>query len=199
MAGQDALFERPLHAFVDGCDVLGGNRLVIDVVNELVAFARFVRFDAQFAVGVVAGPSCLPYVFAFPFSMSANGLQINHPWFANVQLDFEFVQDAVASHFQMQFIHPADDGLPAEKLCLDLDGGVFLGDDLQGALELLVVAIAPWDDGHGYYGTGWEGGFAHGAPLFVRVQCSSRIKSVMRFCADEAPSFCGWGFLNFAV
>jgi hypothetical protein len=77
------------------------------------------------------------------------------------------MQDAVASHLQMQIIHSAEDGLAGERVCLDLDGGVFLSDDSQGALEVLVVTIVPWADGHGYYGAGLGVGFAHGAPLFV--------------------------------
>jgi hypothetical protein len=150
-----------------GFNVLLGNHAALDVVDELVALARLVGRDAQLAVPVVAGASRLPYVLALPFRVFANGLQINHRGLTNVELDFVFMQDAVADYLQMQIIHPAENGLPVDRFCLDSDGRIFLNENAQRPLKLLAVTTDPRTDSHRYYGPVVGLRFAHGAPLLV--------------------------------
>src|SRR5271167_597257 len=103
-------------------------------------------------MGVIAASPRLSYVFAFRFCSLANGLEVNNLGLTNVELDFVFIEDAVADQFQMQLAHPADDGLPPYGLCFNSNGRVLLDKIAQRSWKLFEVIIAPRTDGHRYYG-----------------------------------------------
>jgi hypothetical protein len=65
-----------------------------------------------------------------------------------VDLDFEFMQYLIADLFQVQFTHPADDGLSIYSLHLELDEGIILGDVAEGFLKPLPLVIDPRNDGY---------------------------------------------------
>jgi hypothetical protein len=111
----------------------------------------------------------LPYVLAFRFRFLANGLQVNHLGFPDVELDFVFIQNAVAELFQMQLAHPADDALSLLGFRFNSDGRILLGKMVQCTLEGIAVINAPWTDDNRYYGTVLGVRFAHGAALLVTV------------------------------
>ena len=111
VAGQDAQFERALHALIDGLDELLGNRAALDGVDELVARARRIRLDAQLAMAVVARTAGLPDVLALGLGLLADGLAKGDLGFAHIGLDLVLAPHAVDENFQMQLAHAADDRL----------------------------------------------------------------------------------------
>lgn len=120
-------------------------------------------------MGVLAAATRLPYVLAFRFRSLANGLQINNFGPANVDLDFVFLPNAVADHFELQLAHPADDGLTVYGFCLNSYGRILLREGAQRPLKVLAVIRRPRTDGHRDNGTALGVRFGHGTALLVTV------------------------------
>src|SRR6202034_1003167 len=87
VAGQDAAIESFADALIDRLDELLGNRATLDVVDELVAFARLARPQANLAMPVVARTTGLTNVLAFGFRFLADGLAESDLGLADIGLD----------------------------------------------------------------------------------------------------------------
>ena len=148
IAGENAALHGFLHALIDRLDVFLRHRAPDDLVNELVAFARFIRIEADLGVSVLAASASLPDVLAFRFGMPANGLAIRHLWLADVGLDLVLAHHAVHNDFEVQFAHAADDGLPAVGIGVHFEGWIFLRQFAQRHAHLFLVGLGLGLDRH---------------------------------------------------
>lgn len=94
----------------------------------------------------------------------------------NVELDFVFLNDAVAHCFQMQLAHTAQNGLPVYRSCPDSDGRVLFSKIAQSSLKALAVSIPAGADDRRDYGTVVGVRFAQGVASQIYIpQRNSRM------------------------
>src|SRR5205807_10192008 len=121
-----ATLQRLANALVHRLDEFLRDRSTGDVIDELVAFTRLVRFEDDLGVTVLALAAGLANVLAFRLGALANSLAIRHLRLTDIGLNLVFAHHAINDDLQMQLAHAGDDGLPAVNVSVDLESGIFL-------------------------------------------------------------------------
>ena len=96
-----------------------------------------------------------------------DGFAVGHLGLAHVGVDVEFAGQAVNDDLQMQFAHAGDEGLVGLLVALDAEGGVFLGQLVEGGGQGVTVGLGLGLDGHFDDGLGDVQGFQDHRALFV--------------------------------
>ena len=145
--GVRARLERLADAHVDRLDVLARDDAADDLVDELVALAVLVGLDLDDDVAVLALAAGLLDVAVVALRGAADRLPVGHVRPADVGRDLELADHAVDEDVQVQLAHAGDSGLAALLVRVDAEGGVFLGQALQGQGELVLVGLGLGLDG----------------------------------------------------
>src|SRR4051794_221948 len=152
VAGEDAVLHGVLDAVVDRGDVLLRDPTTGDGVLELVG--RRVPADGQRGEGdlhlrELAGTTGLLLVrVVVLLDRTADRLAVGDLRLADVGLDLELTPHPVDEDLQVELAHAGDDRLAGLLVQLDLEGGVLLGQLLDGGAELLLVALGLRLDRH---------------------------------------------------
>src|SRR5262245_5034047 len=150
IAGENAELHGLLAARVNRRDVLLGDSPTGDLVHELVATVIApggleVDEDAR----VLPGAAGLLLVGVLDLlHLAADGLPVGHLRLADICLDPELAAHPVDQHLEVQLAHACDERLTGLLVGAYLEGGILLGEPLDRGRELLLVALAPWLDGH---------------------------------------------------
>ena len=132
--GQHTRLHGVLDPGIDGGDVLLGDDTAGDLVHELVAPTGPGGLQVEHDVAVLAPAAGLAHVAVLDlFDLLADRLSVRHLGLAHVGVHPELTQHAVHQHLEVQLPHATDDGLARLLVGVDLEGGVFLGQGLQGA------------------------------------------------------------------
>ncbi len=117
VAGENAAFHGFLDALVHRLDEFLGNHAADYFVDELVALAGLVRFEADACTWPYwpLPPVCRMYLPS-ALRLLADGLAISHLRLADVGLHAELAHHAVHQDFQVQLAHAADDRLAAVRI-----------------------------------------------------------------------------------
>ena len=159
VAGQDTGEHGVLDPGVHAGDVLAGHAATGDGVGELVVRLLAVGglgglvghegLEAHLHLGELAGTTRLLLVGVLDLvHLLADGLAVGDLRGAHVGLDLELAAHAVHEHVQVELAHTADDGLAGLLVEGDGEGGVLLGELLDGHAQLLLVALGLGLDGH---------------------------------------------------
>ena len=149
IAGQHAGLHGVLDAGVDRGDVLLGDDAAGDLVDELVAAAGTGRLQIEDDVAVLAAAAGLADVAGLDLLDGVlDGLPVGDLGLADVGVDLELAQHPVDEHLEVQLAHAADDGLAGLLVGVHLEGGVLLGEGLEGLGQLVLVVFGLGLDGH---------------------------------------------------
>ena len=77
----------------------------------------------------------------------AHGLAVGDLGLADVGVDPELAHHAVDDDVEVELAHARDEGLPGLRVGLDAEGGVLLGQALQGDPQLVLVGLGLGLDG----------------------------------------------------
>ena len=77
-----------------------------------------------------------------------DGLPVGHLGLADVGVDLELAQHPVDEHLEVQLAHAADDRLAGLLVGVHLEGGVLLGEGLEGLGQLVLVVLGLGLDRH---------------------------------------------------
>ena len=147
--GQDAVGEGLLDPGVDGRYVLLRNDPAGDLVDELVSPARPGGLQADDHVAVLTPATGLADVAALDLlDLLADGLPIGDLGLAHVGVHAEFPQHPVDQDLEMELAHPRDHGLAGLVVGADPEGGVLLGQRVEGLAQLVLVGLGLRLDGH---------------------------------------------------
>ncbi len=120
-----------------------------DLVDELVATPGARGLQIENDVAVLAAAAGLADVAGLDLLHRVlDGLPVGHLRLADVGVHLELPQHAVHQHLEVQFAHAADDGLAGLLVGVHLEGGVLLGEGLQGPGQLVLVVFRLGLDGH---------------------------------------------------
>lgn len=142
--GEDAELHGVLDSVVDARDVLPRHPTTGHLVDELVHHTvdNFQRLDADLDLGVLPGSTRLLLVREVVLQHGlTDGLAVGHLRLADVRLDLELAAHAVHQDVQVELAHAGDDRLAGLVVLLDLEGGVLLGQLLDGDTELFLVTL----------------------------------------------------------
>src|SRR6476620_3556189 len=140
-AGVDARGERLADALVDRLDVLARDRAADDLVDELVARALLLRLELDHRVAVLALAAGLADEAAVALGGAPDRLAVGDLRLADVRGDLELADHPVDEDVEMQLAHAGDQGLGRLRVGVDAEGGVFLGEPLEGDRELVLVGL----------------------------------------------------------
>src|SRR4051794_26130591 len=146
-AGEHAELHRALTTLVDRRDVLARHATTGDVVHELVARAGaglrvHVGLEADHDLRELAGATGLLLVrVAVVGDLPADGLAVGDLRLADGGLDAELALHPVDQDLQVQLAHAGDDRLAGLHVALHREGGVLVGEPLDGDTQLLLVAL----------------------------------------------------------
>src|SRR5438105_805773 len=140
--GEDPGLHRLLDAEVDGRDELLRDLAADDLVDELVALARLGRLEVDDDVAILAAAAGLANE-APPNLLDGLGdsLPIGDLRPADVRVDLELAQQAVDDDLEVQLAHPGDERLPRLLVGPHAEGRILLGETLEAARELVLVAL----------------------------------------------------------
>ena len=139
--GEDPRLERLADARVNRLDVLARDGAADDPVHELVAGALLVGLQLDHGVAVLALATRLPDEAAVAFRRTADGLAVGDLRLADVGGDPELPDHAVHEHVEVELAHARDERLGRLRVGLDAEGGVLLGEPLEGDRELVLVGL----------------------------------------------------------
>src|SRR5262245_20501786 len=143
VAGIDAGLEGLGDALVDRAHVLARDGPADDLVDELVARALLVGLGVEDDVAVLALAAGLAHEAAVALRGAADRLAVADLWAADVRSDLELPDHAVDDDVEVQLAHAGDERLAALRVGLDPEGGVLLGQALQGDAHLVLVGPRP--------------------------------------------------------
>src|SRR4029453_14990460 len=111
VTGQHTSRHRLADALVDGLDEVFRNRAADDVVDELVAFTRLPRDQANLRVAVLAAAARLPDVTTFAFGRSGQRVLVGNLPRPHTPLNIELALEPIDDDLQVELAHPGDDNL----------------------------------------------------------------------------------------
>src|SRR5690606_20818807 len=121
---------------------LARHHATLDGVDELEAFAGFLRLDLEHHVAVLALAARLANKLALDvFYRLADGFTVGHLRLAHVGFHAEFALHSVDDDLQVQLAHAGDDGLAGLLVGLDAKGRVLGRQALQREAHLLLVGL----------------------------------------------------------
>ncbi len=133
---------------VDRRDVLARDGAADDLVLEHVAAARLVRRHVDDDVAVLAAAAGLAdEASVHALDGVADGLAVRHLRPADVRVDPELAHQPVDDDLEVQLAHAGDDGLAGLLVRAHAEGGVLLGEALEGGRELVLVGLGLRLDG----------------------------------------------------
>ena len=154
--------QRFLDTGVDRGDVLLGDDAARDLVDELIAAAGAGGLEVDHDVAVLAATAGLADVALLDLDGGiADRLAVGDLGLADVGVDLELPQHAVDDHLEVQLAHAGDDRLTGLLVGVLLEGGVFLGELLEGVAQLVLVGLGLRLDGHVDHGLGELEGLEH--------------------------------------
>ena len=84
----------------------------------------------------------LTYVLTLCLGFAGDGLAIGHLWSSDIGFNFKFAEHTIYDNFQVQLTHTTDNGLSGLCISMQLKGGVFLSQLIQGNSHLILVGTS---------------------------------------------------------
>ena len=147
VAGDDATVEGVFDTLLDRFAVFLWDDAAFDLVDELEAFARFVRLEFDPDVAVLTTATGLFDVFTLGFGGAADGFAVGNLWGAGVGFDAVFAFQAVDDDFEVKLTHAGDDSLAGFFVSVDAESRVFLGELGETDAHFFLVGLGLWLDG----------------------------------------------------
>ncbi len=129
--GHDAGFHGVLNTLVHSGNVFLGNDAAGDGVDEFVPLAR-IRFHLDDHMTVLPATAGLLGVLHVHLGGLGNGFAVGDLGLAHIGIHIEFAGKTVHDDFKMQLAHARNKGLIGFLVALDAEGGVFLGELVEG-------------------------------------------------------------------
>ena len=148
-----------------------------DLVDELVALARLVGLGLDDGVAVLALAAGLLDVAAVALGGAADRLPVGDARPADVGRDLELADHAIHEDVEVQLAHAGDAGLAALLVRVDAEGGVLLGQALQGESQLVLVGL----------GLGLDGDFDDRLREDDRLEDDRVVRVAQRVAGDSSP------------
>src|SRR5579875_2736825 len=139
IAGDDTVIQRLFHAHLDGLDIFLWHHAADNGIDELEALAALIGRYPQPYVSILAVAARLPDELALCLRFTSDRFAVGNLGTPDVSIDFEFAEEAILDHFQVQLAHAPDDGLPTFRIGPYLEGRILLSELAQGNRHLVLV------------------------------------------------------------
>ena len=117
-----------------------------DLADELEALAG-IGLDLELDVAVLAVAAGLADEATGAVRLRGDRLAVRHLGLADGGVDLEFAQHAVDDDLEVELAHPRDDRLAGLLVGANAEGGVLLGELLEGDAHLVLLGLGLGLDG----------------------------------------------------
>ncbi len=158
----------------------------------VVVLRAWQRMQFNHRVSILTFTAGLLDVFAFGFSLLANGFAICDLRTAHIGLHVVLAQHAVHNNLQVQLAHAGDQCLAGIRFGGNTESRIFLRQSLHGHGQLVLIGLGFWLDGHGN-NRRWK---LDGLQDHLLVFVAQRVASVDAFQSHARANVAGINLFN---